>query len=123
MKIYGIKNCTTVRNALKFLDDNKISYEFIDYKKNTPDSKKITFWMDALGQNVVFNSNSATFKKLKLNKDATQKEAVELCLQYPNILKRPILEFEKDTSITLIAGFDKDAKQKYEILVDKVKKI
>ena len=30
IKIYGIKNCDTVKKALKYLSSNDIAYEFID---------------------------------------------------------------------------------------------
>ena len=31
-KIYGIKNCDTVKKALKYLSTNDIAYEFIDFR-------------------------------------------------------------------------------------------
>ena len=30
VKIYGIKNCDTVKKALNYMIDNDVSYEFID---------------------------------------------------------------------------------------------
>ena len=33
MIVYGIKNCDTVKKALKWLDENGAEYEFHDFKK------------------------------------------------------------------------------------------
>jgi len=46
VEIYGIKNCDTMKKALKWLDDQRVSYVFHDYKKEGTDAgvlKKI--WM------------------------------------------------------------------------------
>ena len=32
-KLYGIPNCDTVKKARNFLEENDISYEFINFKK------------------------------------------------------------------------------------------
>ena len=37
--VYGIKNCDTVKKALKFLAGHSISYQFIDYRER-PISEK-----------------------------------------------------------------------------------
>ena len=36
-KIYGIKNCDTVKKAFKWLEANNIEYQFHDYKKEGVD--------------------------------------------------------------------------------------
>ena len=33
MKLYGIKNCDTVKKARKWLDENGVDYQFHDFKK------------------------------------------------------------------------------------------
>ena len=34
LKIYGIKNCDTVKKALKFLSSQSLPHEFIDFREN-----------------------------------------------------------------------------------------
>ena len=34
LQVYGIKNCNTVKKSLTWLDEKKISYEFLDVKKS-----------------------------------------------------------------------------------------
>jgi len=36
MKVFGIKNCDTMKKAFAFLASEGISYTFIDYKKQKP---------------------------------------------------------------------------------------
>ena len=43
IKVYGIKTCGSVRNALKFFKDNNIEVEFSDFKKETPQANKIKY--------------------------------------------------------------------------------
>lgn len=33
MKVYGIKNCNSVKKALEFLDKKALEFDFIDIKK------------------------------------------------------------------------------------------
>ena len=33
LKVYGIKNCDTMKKAFAWLDANGVAYEFVDYKK------------------------------------------------------------------------------------------
>lgn len=117
-KIYGIKNCTTVRSALKFLEENGVDFVFFDFRAKDFDrgeifAEKIRIWMKILGQSAIYNENSIVFKKLALPKNPPENEAIALCQQHPNIIKRPILEAHEE----IVAGFDKIAKEKYvEIL-------
>ena len=34
LTIYGIKNCDTVKKALKFLSSKSLPHEFIDFREN-----------------------------------------------------------------------------------------
>ena len=44
MTVYGIKNCDSVRKTLKFLKDNEIEFDFVDFKKEQVDDQKIKQW-------------------------------------------------------------------------------
>ena len=44
VKIYGIKNCDTVKKACRYLDNNNQEYEFVDFKKNGIDESSIKKW-------------------------------------------------------------------------------
>lgn len=94
------------------MDNHNIAYEFIDYKKHIPSEQKLSNWIDKTSLDAVYNANSAVFKKLDLPKNANKDEVIALCQKHPNIIKRPILETEKE----VILGFDKAAQAKYELL-------
>ena len=34
LTVFGIKNCDTMKKAMKWLDDNGVAYHFHDYKKD-----------------------------------------------------------------------------------------
>ena len=45
MTVYGIKNCNSLRKALKFFKDNEIEFDFVDFKKEQVAKKKIKQWV------------------------------------------------------------------------------
>lgn len=49
MKIWGIKNCQSVKKALDFLEQNGVKYEFVDYKKNPPSFDDLARWVEKAG--------------------------------------------------------------------------
>ena len=49
VKIYGIKNCDTVKKALNYLIDNDVSYEFIDFRKSPLSNKEFQAMIDSVG--------------------------------------------------------------------------
>ncbi len=111
MKIYGIKNCNSVKKALDFLDDKKIPYEFIDYKKHAADEKLIKNFIAKFSLEKVLNKKGTSFKKLNQNEQALaekEEEAINFMIKNNSLIKRPII---LDKNITLI-GFDEDEYKK-----------
>lgn len=110
MKIYGIKNCDTMKKAFRWLEQHNLDYEFIDYKKQPPNQDLSKKFIDELGWETVINRRGTTWRKL----DDTTKEtmnasnAIALIQQQPSVIKRPILE----TNGKLIAGFDENTYSK-----------
>ena len=46
LKVYGIKNCNTVKKSLIWLETNKIPYEFYDVKKQVLNESILDSWMN-----------------------------------------------------------------------------
>ena len=95
-KIYGIKNCDTVRKAVKWLEANGTDFEFIDFKKNAPDKPLLQSWIAEVGLDKLFNKRSTTWKKLPEQERADADEAVMIAWmqEYPTLIKRPVLEYQ-----------------------------
>ncbi|MBC8052233.1 MAG: ArsC family reductase [Sphingobacteriaceae bacterium] len=95
MKVYGIKNCDTVKKALNWLDKNNITYEFHDYKKSGISIEKLNEWSAQLGWEPLLNKKGTTWKKLDTetqNKIQTKEAAFNLMQEKTSVIKRPLIE-------------------------------
>ncbi|MGB4466961.1 MAG: ArsC family reductase [Azovibrio sp.] len=104
LKIYGIKNCDTMKKAMRWLDEQGIAYEFIDYKKPGVAASQLPDWMARSDWKILLNTRGLMWKKLteaeRADVDAAKAQA--LMARYPALIKRPVL----DTGKTLLVGFD-----------------
>jgi arsenate reductase len=92
MKMYAIANCDTVKKARKFLDDKKMNYEFIYFKKQKPTVDEINRWAKFFGELPV-NKKGLTYKKVKEEYEPlSDKEKVKFIIENTSMIKRPILE-------------------------------
>jgi len=103
MILYGIPNCDTVRKARKYLDDNQISYEFHDFKKQGLTLETIQTWLQTQPIDVLVNKRSTSWKQLT---DAQKQNLItgddlSVLTEMPTLIKRPVLE----TNSTLLVGF------------------
>lgn len=104
-KILGIKNCDTMKKAMKWLDDNGVDYDFHNYKKDGVDENILKQAIEEHGWDMVINKRGTTWRALpddiKTSMDA--EKAVEIAKENPSIIKRPLLLRLGQTYI----GFDK----------------
>jgi arsenate reductase len=105
-RIYGIRNCDTMKKAFAWLDSHHVSYEFHDYRKDGIDRATLEGWVKQLGWETVLNRAGTTFRKLPDadKKDLTPAKAVALMLAQPAMIKRPMLAAKG----RLTAGFRPD---------------
>jgi arsenate reductase len=104
MKIYGIKNCDTMQKAFRWLDENKIPYEFHNYKEEGITKKKLEAWLKKFKTTELINTKGTTFKNLSEGeKESIQNKtnAMALMIQNPSMIKRPLLE----TDSSILIGF------------------
>lgn len=95
MKIYGIKTCDSVKKAIKFMKENNISYEFIDFKKTPVNEPIIERWLTQIPMDKLFNTKGTTYRTLKLKDLGLDDEAKKTWLSKENLLiKRPVIEYE-----------------------------
>ena len=103
IKIYGIKNCDTMKKAMAWLDANGVAYEFIDYKKANVAQQHLPDWNQRAGWKVLLNTRGLMWRKLSEEEraDVDEAKALKLMAQYPSLIKRPVL----DTGSKLLVGF------------------
>ena len=103
-KIYGIKNCDTMKKARAWLDRKGVAYDFHDYKTAGIDRARLEGWSGKVGWELLLNRAGTTFRKLsEADKEGlTQKKAIALMLAQPSMIKRPVLE----AGSRLLVGFN-----------------
>jgi Spx/MgsR family transcriptional regulator len=101
--LYGISNCSTVKKAKDWLEENKIDYQFHDYRKQGVTVDLLNSFEAKVGWDVILNKRSTSWRKLSDEQRTTVSK--ETALQYmqesPTLIKRPVL----DTGEKLIVGF------------------
>lgn len=104
--LYGIKNCDTVKKARKWLDERDISYQFHDVRVDGLTREMLAHWFEASGWETVLNKRGTTWRKLApaTQDNVSEATVAELLLEYPAMIKRPVLDI--DGAITI--GFNAD---------------
>ncbi len=102
-KLYGIKNCDTMKKAMNWLAENGVTYEFVDYKKAGVAEANLPDWAARAGWEKLLNTRGLMWKKLSDEERAAvdAQKALKLMAQYPALIKRPVL----DTGRKLLVGF------------------
>ncbi len=102
MTVYGIDNCDTVKKAIAWLTTNKIDFSFVDFKKQVLSEKIIRKWIKAKGIEMVLNKKSTTWRNLPAEIQEqllTTSFTAALLIKYPTLIKRPVVESEKNVFI------------------------
>jgi Spx/MgsR family transcriptional regulator len=104
-KIYGIKNCNSMKKAFDWCDERGVAYEFHDYKKEGVPRDRLVEWCRAVGWKTLVNTKGTTYRKLSPEDQeiTTQSKAVALMVANPSLIKRPVVE---TSTGQLVVGFD-----------------
>ena len=94
MTIYGIKTCSTVGKARKFMKENNIEFDFVDYKVASVDEAKIREWLKQIDMKVLFNTRGTKYRDLKLKElNLDDDGKIEWMAKENYLLKRPVIEY------------------------------
>ncbi|MBT7951844.1 MAG: ArsC family reductase [Gammaproteobacteria bacterium] len=110
VRLYGIKNCDTIKKAKKWLEGKHIEFQFHDFRVEGIDRKLIESWLKQVDWQVLLNTRGTTWRKLPEDKrqGINKSSAVKLMLEQPAIIKRPVLAVKNNFYV----GFkDKDYEQ------------
>jgi arsenate reductase len=92
--LYGIPNCDTVKKARTWLSEHGHDLVFHDFKKQGLDRATVAGWLDELDWAILVNRKGTTWRKLSDERRAQivdQASALELMLEQPSVIKRPVL--------------------------------
>jgi len=94
--MYGIPNCDTIKKAKKWLQEADINFDFHDYRKQGIDSDLVELFCQKLGWEQVLNKRGTTYRQLSSEqKEAlNEQSAVALLVEFPAMIKRPILKVD-----------------------------
>ena len=112
IKVYGIKNCDTVKKAIAYLNDCGIDYQFIDFRQNPFSQKVLQKIVKSVGWELLINKRSTTYRSL--SEEEKSNINYDLVLSLPTLIKRPVLIQGEKTMV----GF---SEQEYAKLIDGVK--
>jgi len=94
IKIYGIKNCDSVKKALSFFKKHNLEYELHDFKTESLPCKTINSWLTQVDLKTIFNSRSTTYRTLKLKElDPDDDEKISWLCKENLLIKRPVVEY------------------------------
>ena len=112
IKVYGIKNCDTVKKAIVYLNDCGIDFQFIDFRQNPISQQVLKKMVDSVGWELLINKRSTTYRSL--SEEEKSNINYDLVLKLPTLIKRPVLIQGEKTMI----GF---SEYQYAKLIDGVK--
>ncbi len=110
LTVYGLKNCDTCRNALKWLTQEGIDHTFYDVRKDGINENDVNRWVRSVGWESLLNRRGTTWRNLAEDTKSSinEENAKGLMLEQPAMIKRPV--FVTDNSV--ICGF-KDAEKTF----------
>jgi len=105
INIYGIKNCDSVKKAIKFFKDNDLEYVLHDFKSNPVSHDKVSFWLKSVPLKTLFNARSTTYRTLQLKeKNLNETQQIDFLCKENLLIKRPVVEYNNQ----VLVGFKED---------------
>ncbi|OOF83283.1 arsenate reductase [Rodentibacter ratti] len=91
--VYGIKNCDTVKKALKWLADHNIEHKLHDYRVDGLDKDFLQQAEAKFGWENLVNKRSTTWRNLddEVKKTLSKTTALSVLADNPTLIKRPII--------------------------------
>ena len=117
IKVYEYKNCSTCKNAIKFLEKKKLEFErvaIVDQPPTVGELKQMLGDLKADGGTLknLFNTSGEQYRALgiseKIKAGMTESEAIQLLSKNGKLIKRPFLLTGKSGTV----GFKEEAWKK-----------
>ena len=93
IKIYHNNRCGKSRAGLKLLEDSGKEYRVINYLETVPTFEELKKIIDMLGIRPIelVRKNETIWKEKFKNKDFSDKELINIILENPKLIERPIV--------------------------------
>ncbi|MCU0976145.1 MAG: arsenate reductase [Steroidobacteraceae bacterium] len=104
VRVYGIRNCDTMKKAFAWLEQHGVDYEFHDYKREGASVDRLAAWSKAVGWEKLANTRGPTWRKIPEADKAglDERRALALLAANPSAIRRPIVEVGQQ----VLVGFD-----------------
>eukprot|EP00915_Cephaloidophora_sp_WS-2016_P000067 GHVH01000129.1.p1 GENE.GHVH01000129.1~~GHVH01000129.1.p1 ORF type:complete len:168 (-),score=17.42 GHVH01000129.1:21-524(-) len=122
LRVYGIPNCSTVKKGLAWLAKNKVEYQFIDYKKDTPSEEDLIKWMQICSSkgspDELKSTNSKVYRSVSEEKKLSLDNAgwAQLMRKDPTLIKRPLFVKASHSSEDIVCAGFRDSSSLEKIL-------
>ena len=98
IKVYGYKKWGTVIKSLKFLQENKIEYDFFDFVASQISQEVLEDLIKRSNEEIgaFFNKNGQLYRQQNLKErlpELSYEEKLNLLLSDGKMIKRPIIDF------------------------------
>ena len=112
--LYGISNCDTCRKAKNWFNDNRITFDFFDFRKHELTQTKIETWIDSIGLDKLINRRGTTWRNIpdELRDQIHGPENLDVLNQFPTLMKRPIIEIDDH----FLVGFDASVIKQIQVM-------
>ena len=99
--LYGIPNCDTMKKARAWLAQNGVDYRFHDFKKQGLERRLLLDWVRKVGWETLLNRRGMMWRKLPqaVRDGIDEDRAIEVMLETPSIIKRPVLDIDGQVTI------------------------
>lgn len=103
--VYGLRNCDTCKEALRWLYARDEEHRFHDVRADGLDARTVGTWVRAVGWEKLLNTRGTTWRGLPdADKEGVdEKKAITLMVAHPALVKRPVFDHGEG----LIVGFGK----------------
>lgn len=101
VKLYGIKNCDTVKKARRWLDARGLAFAFHDLREDGLSKDMVDQWLAKVPADTLLNKRSATWKNLdaKIRDNLQAGDIPDLLVTNPTLVKRPVLDNNGDLTV------------------------
>lgn len=93
MKIYHNNRCSKSRNTLQIIEESKIDFEIVNYLDTPPTEDELENILNLLNlpAEKLLRKGEAIFKENFKGKSFTNKEWIQIMVENPKLIERPII--------------------------------